>query len=139
MGHGAADAASRLTTTAVVVPYRETPAEMAACYQAADVTLVTSHVEAFGRIAAESQACGTPVVAFDSGGLAEVVLDGVGGRSVPRKDLERLVVALSELVNDEVGRKRLGAQGVEFVRENFTSRRIGQEYVELYRSVIEGS
>jgi glycosyltransferase involved in cell wall biosynthesis len=75
----------------------------------------------------------------DSGGIAEVVLDGVGGRSVPRKDLERLVVALSELVNDEVGRKRLGAQGVEFVRENFTSRRIGQEYVELYRSVIEGS
>jgi len=138
VGHGAVDAASRLTTTAVVVPYRETPAEMAACYQAADITLVTSHVEAFGRIAAESQACGTPVVAFDTGGLAEVVLDGVGGRSVPRKDLERLVVALSELVNDEVGRKHLGARGVEFVRENFASRRIGQEYVELYRSVIEG-
>jgi glycosyltransferase involved in cell wall biosynthesis len=121
------------------VPYRETEAEMAECYQAADIALVTSHVEAFGRAAAESQACGTPVVAFSTGGLAEVVLDGVGGRSVKSRDLESLVSALADLVDNRESRLRLGVGGTDFVRENFDSARIARQYEELYGSLLQGS
>jgi glycosyltransferase involved in cell wall biosynthesis len=43
--------------------------------------------EPFGMAAAEAQACGTPVVAFRRGGLAEVIADGVTGFLVPPGDL----------------------------------------------------
>jgi glycosyltransferase involved in cell wall biosynthesis len=43
--------------------------------------------EPFGMAAAEAQACGTPVVAFRSGALGEVIVDGVTGFLVPPDDI----------------------------------------------------
>lgn len=46
---------------------------LALAYSAADVTVVPSRQEAFGKTAAESLACGTPVVVFKTTGLQEIV------------------------------------------------------------------
>ena len=51
-------------------------AELAALYRAADVVLMPSRSESFGLVALEAQACGTPVVAADAGGLRHVVTGG---------------------------------------------------------------
>ncbi len=55
--------------------------ELAALYRAADVVLMPSHSESFGLVALEAQACGTPVVATDVGGLRHVLghVDGHDG------------------------------------------------------------
>lgn len=53
--------------------------------------------EPFGMAAAEAQACGTPVVAFRRGGLAEVLADGVTGYLVPPDDLPAAVDALRRI------------------------------------------
>jgi glycosyltransferase involved in cell wall biosynthesis len=50
--------------------------------------------EPFGMVAAEAQACGTPVVAFRRGGLTEVVEDGVTGFLVPPGDTQAAVEAV---------------------------------------------
>jgi glycosyltransferase involved in cell wall biosynthesis len=50
--------------------------------------------EPFGMAAAEAQACGTPVVAFRRGGLAEVIADGVTGFLVPPGDLQGFADAI---------------------------------------------
>ncbi len=50
--------------------------------------------EPFGMAAAEAQACGTPVVAFRRGGLAEVIQDGVTGFLVPPGDLQAAAAAV---------------------------------------------
>ncbi len=44
--------------------------------------------EPFGMVAAEAQACGTPVVAFDRGALAEVIVDSVTGFLVAPEDID---------------------------------------------------
>lgn len=56
---------------------------LAKVYRAADAIAVPSHNESFGLVAIEAQACGTPVVATDVGGLRVAVNDGVSGLLVP--------------------------------------------------------
>jgi glycosyltransferase involved in cell wall biosynthesis len=53
--------------------------------------------EPFGLAAAEAQACGTPVVAFRRGGLAEVIVDGVTGSLVPPDDIRAAAEAVSKV------------------------------------------
>jgi glycosyltransferase involved in cell wall biosynthesis len=50
--------------------------------------------EPFGMVAAEAQACGTPVVAFRRGALEEVIVDGVTGFLVAPDDVQRAADAL---------------------------------------------
>ncbi|HZG03643.1 MAG TPA: D-inositol-3-phosphate glycosyltransferase [Streptomyces sp.] len=81
-------------------------------YRAADVLVVPSRSESFGLVALEAQACGTPVLAADVGGLPTAVWEGVSGllvRGHRPEDYARRLLTLArapELV------KAMGQAGV---------------------------
>lgn len=84
--------------------------------QEADASVVpTRSGEGFGLVAAESHACGTPVIATDQGALREVVRDGVDGMLVPPGDVDALAAALCRFSVDATLRRRLsdGALGTD--------------------------
>lgn len=58
--------------------------ELREYYQKAKATLITAHNEPFGLSSIESQACGTPVVAINEGGLMENIVNGKTGFLVER-------------------------------------------------------
>lgn len=62
------------------------PAELAAAFAQADLVAVPSLSETFGLVAAEAQACGTPVIANRVGGLNYAVDDGRSGWLIPEPD-----------------------------------------------------
>ncbi len=66
--------------------------ELARHYAAADLTVLTSHSEGLPNVLLESIACGTPFVATDVGGIAEIATPGVD-RLVPAGDVEALAQA----------------------------------------------
>lgn len=85
-------------------------------YRAVDVLAVpslttTSWVEQYGRVAVEAMACGTPVVASDSGALPDVVAGA--GVLVPPGDPAALAGALVELAADPERLTELRASGRE--------------------------
>lgn len=84
-------------------------AQLARWYRAADVVAVPSRSESFGLVAAEAQACGTPVVAASVGGLRTVVVDGVTGVLVRGHDPASWARALADLLADPARRALLGA------------------------------
>lgn len=137
VGPSSQEVAASLGRPALALPYRATPEEMAACYRAMDMTLVTSKVEAFGLIAAESQACGTPVVALDACALPEVTRDGIGGIIVRHRSVSGLVDAIRTLARDASLRRRLGEGGQRFVAEAFADDVIAREYIALYRDEVD--
>jgi phosphatidylinositol alpha-1,6-mannosyltransferase len=70
-----------------------------------------TRVEGFGVALAEASACGLPVIAGDSGGLAEAVSDGQTGLVVDPDDPAAVAAALKRLLEDQLLARRLGQGG----------------------------
>ncbi|HEX2315645.1 MAG TPA: D-inositol-3-phosphate glycosyltransferase [Thermomonospora sp.] len=90
--------------------------ELADWYRAADVTVVPSHNESFGLVAAESQACGTPVVAAAVGGLRTAVRDGETGVLIDGHDPADYAAVLTRLGGEPRLRERLAREAVRHAR-----------------------
>ena len=71
------------------------PRELAALYTAAAVFVNPTREDTFPTVNLEAQACGTPVITYDSCGSPETLLPG--GRVVPVGDLEALAQAIGQL------------------------------------------
>lgn len=87
--------------------------------------------ETSSLVAMEAMACGTPVIAFPSGALPEVIEDGVTGFLV--NDQEEMAAAIGRLdrIDPQACRKR--------VRERFTAGKMVERYLEAYQEVLGGS
>ena len=90
---------------------------LARWYAAATLVAVPSYNESFGLVAAEAQACGTPVVAAAVGGLTTVVRDGRSGLLVDGHDALSWANALGKVVADPELRERLAAGAITQARE----------------------
>ncbi|WP_189186957.1 D-inositol-3-phosphate glycosyltransferase [Streptomyces albiflavescens] len=85
-------------------------------YRAASVLVVPSHSESFGLVAVEAQACGTPVIAAEVGGLPVAVRDGVSGVLVPGHDPADYARALYGFADDPARSARMSEAAVRHAR-----------------------
>ncbi|GII97698.1 D-inositol-3-phosphate glycosyltransferase [Sediminihabitans luteus] len=106
-------------------------AGLADWFRAADLVAVPSHNESFGLVAAEAQACGTPVVAAAVGGLRHVVADGASGVLVPDHDPVTWAAELGALLDDDVRRARLAA-GARAASERFSWDDAAEQVLKVY-------
>ncbi len=90
--------------------------DLATVYRAADAVAVPSHNESFGLVALEAQACGTPVVAAEVGGLPVAVAHHESGLLVPGHEPTRWASALAEIGLDAPLRSRLAAGALAHAR-----------------------
>ena len=106
-------------------------------YRAADVVVIPSRAESFGLVAAEAQACGTPVVAAKVGGLVYVVDDGVTGILVDGWNPADYADVLDRLLSDDGLRKKMGEAAVVWAKR-FSWDATVRRYLELYKGVLVG-
>lgn len=104
-------------------------------YRASDAVLVCSFSESFGLSALEAQACGTPVVGTDVGGLRHIVADGVSGFLAESRDPSEFAARLKTLLGDPQLKASFSQAAVESSR-GFTWERTGRELAELYDCLI---
>nr|WP_184436617.1 glycosyltransferase family 4 protein [Roseospira goensis] len=86
------------------------PEALRTLYGAGDLFVWPGLREGYGMAYIEAQAHGLPVVACDSGGVADVVRDGDGGRLVPPHDPAALAAAAAALLGDDAARADQGAR-----------------------------
>jgi len=102
----------------------------------ADVLVVPSDAEPFGRVALEAMAVGTPVVAVGRGGLPEVVQDGVTGGLTRDLSPEALADAIGRMLSDPEARAAMGRAGYRRVRDVFGLEDHVERICRIYRRLL---
>ena len=114
--------------------------DMPAAYMLADVVVSASRdPEGFGRIIAEAQAMGRPVVATDHGGARETIVPGITGWLVPPRDPAALAAAISEalsLATDE--RQKLARRARAHIAAEFTREAMCARTIAVYEELLFG-
>ena len=87
---------------------------------AIDPILGSRDVETMGRAVCEANACGLPALVSQSGGLADVVIDGVTGQVIPEDDPAALAGALVRMLSDDALLQRMARQALERARAEFS-------------------
>lgn len=109
---------------------------LATVYSAVDIMVVPSIQESFGQTASESLACGTPVVAFNTTGLKDIVDHKQNGYLAKAFDTEDLARGIAWILEDKDRLKKLSNYSREKVEQQFTQTLQAQRYKYLYEQVV---
>ena len=121
----------------VVTPGWVEGENLAVALSAADVFLMPSIQEAFGLMAVEAMACGTPTIVFEGTSLPDVIRSPRGGLAVPAKDSVALAGAIKQLLDDDDLRSELAGQACQIAESEYAFPLYVQRHITLYEEVIE--
>ncbi|MCG8474561.1 MAG: glycosyltransferase [Cytophagales bacterium] len=110
---------------------------MAKVYQASDLYVTSSLDENFGCTIMEALACGTPVVAFPSGGTPELVRDRETGLLADHGSDESLAEKIGEMIKNDALRTACGERGAKEIDQKYSPSIIADQYIDLYKSVLK--
>ena len=108
-------------------------------YSAADVMVVPSRLDNLPNTATEAMACGTPVVAFRTGGLPEIVDDGISGRLADAFEPEDLAQCIAAVVANPDQQRAMAHQARQQAEDRWHPKRIAALYASAYDEALERS
>ena len=141
VGSGPEEAALRALADRLAVSSRvrwlptQPQERLGALYGSARALVVPSREEGLGLVAVEAQLCGTPVIAFASGGLVDVVHHERDGLLVAAGDVDALAAAIDGLLRDPALARGLGAAGRDAALVTFAPDAVAARYRGLYERV----
>lgn len=106
-------------------------------YSLFDITIMTSEFESFGQSISESYLCGTPCVAFDTGGMSEQINHQSTGYLVTQGDIKSFSDYVIDLLSDIEQRNKFAMAGKEYVRQRFVLRQVSKQYSKLISQLID--
>jgi glycosyltransferase involved in cell wall biosynthesis len=100
------------------------------------VAFPTYHHEGLPRVIIESQAMGTPVVAYATGGVPDAIVTGTTGLLVPTGDITGLTKRLCELLSSKELRLSIAARGRQAAEQNFSLDALAERHEAFYLRII---
>lgn len=107
--------------------------ELVKYYSVANVFLQLSREESFGKVVAESLACGTPVITIDSTANKELVPEKCGV-VIDEPDLDSIYDAITYIKNKK--KKTYSKNCRQFAMENFDMNKRIDDYISLYKEIL---
>jgi glycosyltransferase involved in cell wall biosynthesis len=130
-----APAARALGPSVSVLGTLDSASEIAERYAAASLTVVPSHEDNAPCTVSESQACGTPVVGFPTGGIPDMIVDGVTGSICGEASASALGVAVRRVLGSLMGAD-VRASAAAHARDRWSHERVARAHVDLYRERV---
>ena len=100
-----------------------------------DILCLPSYREGLPKALVEGAAASLPLVATDTVGCREVVIDGYNGFLVPIKDSKKLAEAIEKLVLDSSLRKLMGRESFKMANSKFSSSKINSLTLKVYNEL----
>lgn len=119
------------------IPYVHAPAQLARLYAALDLLLYPTLADNHPLVCIESLCCGTPIVGFTTGGVPEIVRDGLDGLLVSTHDGTALIKAAVTLLQDTALRKKMSKEVEISAVQRFNLELFAQRYEKLYEEVLK--
>ena len=107
----------------------------ALAYNAADLTVHAATADNLPNTLIESIACGTPAVAFDAGGIGEIVRPGISGWLAPEMTAAALAQTVEEALREIAGGRDLRQSSRRYAEENYDGAREAARYRQLFISL----
>jgi glycosyltransferase involved in cell wall biosynthesis len=111
-------------------------AKQARIYAATDIFVLPSLEDNLPQTGLEAMACGTPVVAFDSGGISDYVRVGRTGLLARSGNSGDLAHQLRRLIKDRCMRCQMGANARAMVEQEYSRRHEATAYIDLFQRLI---
>lgn len=118
------------------IPYVHEPAQLARLYAALDLLLYPTLADNHPLVCIESLCCGTPIVGFATGGVPEIVRDGLDGLLVPTREGTALIKAATTLLQDADLRKKMGKEAAASAAQRFNLTLFAQRYEKAYEEAL---
>jgi glycosyltransferase involved in cell wall biosynthesis len=115
---------------------RKPPAELAAFYHDAEAVLMPSEEEGLGLVAVEAALTETPVVAIDSGGVTDIVVEGVTGALAAERSPSDLAAAVQRVLGRPDRGSSLGIEGRKRALSRFAPGAVADRYLRIYMDAI---
>ncbi|MBM7569847.1 N-acetyl-alpha-D-glucosaminyl L-malate synthase BshA [Aquibacillus albus] len=104
----------------------------------ADLKLLLSEKESFGLVLLEAMACGVPCIGTNIGGIPEVIVHNKNGFIVEVGDIEMISDKSIELLSNEKLWKSFSENAINHVQYSFHSRKILDQYLQVYTKALTG-
>ena len=106
-------------------------------YNCADVFVIPSLQEAFGQTALEAMSCGVPVAGFNTGGIPDMIEEGVTGFLAETGNTKELADAISKIISsDNTSYELMSANCRQKVLQGFTLSHQALSYIETYKKLM---
>ena len=106
-------------------------------YKRASIFVLSSRKEGFGNVLIEAMAMGCAVVSFDCPyGPGEIIEDRVNGILVENQNIDKLALAIQELIDNDKLRETLSKEAIK-VREKYNIKNIAKRWEEVIKKVID--
>lgn len=109
---------------------------LAKLYSAVDILICPSKQEAFGQVALEAQACGTPVIASNIGGLKDIIKNNETGLLVNEGNSNAFLAGISKILNLHEDIKKISAASIKNAFSLSDQKVIGNQYYDIYNKIL---
>ena len=107
-------------------------------YNSADVFLAPYKDDNLPNTVLEAMACGTPCVAFNSGGISDIIEHKINGYLTKENTCEELINGITWFMNDFKQHQLLSENARKKIVANFTKEMQVNQYIKLYKEILNG-
>ena len=103
-----------------------------------DIILLPSQTEGLPRVILEGMSMGIPAVAYNVGGVSDLVIDEITGVLVEKNDKINMAKGIVKLVDDRIYRKEIEGEAYSHIKNNFSSQIVWERYSNILKAIRGG-
>ena len=116
--------------------YIKNEKQLSKVYNLCDIVVLSSRLDNLPNIGLEAQSCGKPIVAYDVGGISDIINDGKNGYLIKPFNHKLYARKINNLINDKNLRSEFMKNAIKTSKNNWSERRIRLKYNSFLNNLI---